>query len=119
MQQEERIRERAHRIWEAEGRPMGRDHEHWQRACREIEEEGKTSHAATRGGSPRSSAGPAGDQPGGRQAASASGSGLAGADDPGTGTPDAMGVDDLGVAGRLSDPSDSRPTTGRSKLAGS
>ncbi len=29
---EERIRERAHRIWEEEGRPEGREREHWDMA---------------------------------------------------------------------------------------
>ena len=32
----DRIRRRAHEIWEAEGRPEGRAHEHWLRAQREI-----------------------------------------------------------------------------------
>ncbi|MEW5728926.1 MAG: DUF2934 domain-containing protein [Pseudomonadota bacterium] len=32
----ERIRHRAHQIWEEEGRPEGRDQEHWRRAAREI-----------------------------------------------------------------------------------
>jgi Protein of unknown function (DUF2934) len=36
---EERIRERAHQIWEREGRPVGKDSEHWERACREIDAE--------------------------------------------------------------------------------
>ncbi len=39
MDKEQRIRERAHRMWEDEGRPMGRDSEHWQRAMNEIEDE--------------------------------------------------------------------------------
>ena len=34
-----RIRERAHAIWEREGRPEGRHIEHWQQAAREIAEE--------------------------------------------------------------------------------
>ena len=29
---EQRIRERAHQIWEEEGRPEGREREHWERA---------------------------------------------------------------------------------------
>jgi len=33
------IRRRAHEIWEAEGRPEGRDQEHWIRAQRELCEE--------------------------------------------------------------------------------
>ncbi|MFC7543950.1 DUF2934 domain-containing protein [Siccirubricoccus deserti] len=37
MQDQERIRRRAHEIWEREGRPEGRHEEHWAQACREIE----------------------------------------------------------------------------------
>ena len=33
---EDRIRARAHQIWEEEGRPEGRDREHWERAEREV-----------------------------------------------------------------------------------
>ena len=33
---EERIRQRAHEIWEAEGRPEGKDKEHWKQAEREF-----------------------------------------------------------------------------------
>ena len=33
---EERIRERAYRIWEREGRPEGRDREHWELAREEV-----------------------------------------------------------------------------------
>ena len=40
MQDEERIRQRAHEIWEREGRPEGRHEEHWAQAHREIEAEG-------------------------------------------------------------------------------
>jgi hypothetical protein len=29
---EQRIRERAHQIWEEEGRPEGRERDHWERA---------------------------------------------------------------------------------------
>ncbi len=36
---EEKIRQRAYELWEAEGRPEGRQAEHWQRAAREIEAE--------------------------------------------------------------------------------
>ena len=36
---EQRVRERAYRIWEEEGRPIGKDKEHWERARKEIEEE--------------------------------------------------------------------------------
>lgn len=124
MTLEERIRERAHRIWEEEGRPHGRDWEHWERARREIE----GTSARGRAGPAPSSTGPqttarettpTGNTSGRPQTSSTSASGLVGADDVGVGTPDAMGVDDTNVAGRASDPSDSRPTTGKSKLAGS
>jgi hypothetical protein len=34
-----RIRQRAHAIWEAHGRPHGSDREHWDQATREIDAE--------------------------------------------------------------------------------
>ena len=34
--QEERIRERAHALWEAEGRPEGREADHWREAERQT-----------------------------------------------------------------------------------
>jgi hypothetical protein len=39
---EQRIRERAHRIWEEEGRPHGQQAAHWERARREIAEQQMT-----------------------------------------------------------------------------
>lgn len=39
MQDDERIRQRAHEIWEREGRPTGADRHHWERARQEIAEE--------------------------------------------------------------------------------
>lgn len=36
---ERRIRERAYRIWEEEGRPHGRQEEHWRQASREVGDE--------------------------------------------------------------------------------
>jgi hypothetical protein len=33
---EQKIRDRAHRLWEAEGRPEGRGHEHWLEAERQV-----------------------------------------------------------------------------------
>ena len=36
---EQRIRARAHAIWEREGRPEGRENEHWRLASEEIERE--------------------------------------------------------------------------------
>ena len=34
---QERIRKRAHAIWESHGRPDGSDREHWEQATREID----------------------------------------------------------------------------------
>jgi hypothetical protein len=36
VQQESIIRERAYAIWEQEGRPAGREWDHWARAAHEI-----------------------------------------------------------------------------------
>jgi len=49
---EDKIRERAHAIWERDGRPSGRDREHWEQAAREIE-------AETAGGKPAATTKPA------------------------------------------------------------
>lgn len=38
MDDMDRIRQRAHEIWEAEGRPEGRDRDHWQQAEQELHE---------------------------------------------------------------------------------
>jgi hypothetical protein len=38
---EERIRARAYQIWEEEGRPGGRDVEHWIRAVLELARDGE------------------------------------------------------------------------------
>lgn len=44
----QKIRERAHAIWEQEGRPDGRELEHWERAERELDgEEGLGSLDST------------------------------------------------------------------------
>lgn len=110
MDREDRIRERAHRIWEEEGRPLGRHEQHWHRACNEIDTE--TRHAGARSG--------ISDVPGARapsQSGTTSSSGLVGAD-PLDDFPNAMGVDDQNVAGDLTDPKDNWPSTGRSKLVG-
>ena len=36
---DERIRQRAHEIWEEEGRPEGREYSHWLRARAEIHDD--------------------------------------------------------------------------------
>ncbi|WP_353860736.1 DUF2934 domain-containing protein [Azospirillum formosense] len=48
---EHRIRHRAYAIWEQEGRPEGRRAEHWERACRELQEEDE--RAKEKGAEPR------------------------------------------------------------------
>jgi len=52
MSKEDRIRRRAYEIWEREGRPHGRDWDHWVKAAEEIEAEGAVS--GTKNGSRRS-----------------------------------------------------------------
>lgn len=42
LERDERIRERAHRIWESEGRPDDRAAIHWEIAARIIDEEDAT-----------------------------------------------------------------------------
>jgi DUF2934 family protein len=56
-----RIEQRAYALWEAEGRPYGKDEEHWDRAAREIDAEAtsstkvkRTSQRASRRGAPNS-----------------------------------------------------------------
>jgi hypothetical protein len=39
IDREERIRTRAHEIWERQGKPDGRNDDHWEQARREIEME--------------------------------------------------------------------------------
>ncbi len=46
----ERIRERAYQIWLSEGRPLGRDAEHWERARNQIEREVKLGASAHEAG---------------------------------------------------------------------
>lgn len=36
---EERIRAKAHELWVADGRPEGRDRDHWEQAAKLVEEE--------------------------------------------------------------------------------
>ena len=46
MDKEERVRQRAHAIWERGGKPHGSDARHWEQATREIEEEDAVSVAS-------------------------------------------------------------------------
>jgi hypothetical protein len=45
---EEKIRQRAHQMWEADGKPDGRDGEHWHRAVREIDGGGDGDRTETK-----------------------------------------------------------------------
>jgi hypothetical protein len=64
---EERIRAKAHALWEADGKPEGRDREHWEQAAKLVDEEERqaaraNSHpeAAERAGKPADSSDPIG-----------------------------------------------------------
>jgi hypothetical protein len=48
---EQRIRERAYRLWEVEGRPEGKQDEYWNRAQELIQDETKSAYppSASRG----------------------------------------------------------------------
>lgn len=43
---EQRVRERAFQIWIEEGQPLGRDREHWERACQEVTGESEVPRGA-------------------------------------------------------------------------
>lgn len=49
MQDDDRIRQRAHDIWEREGCPVGADRHHWERAKQEIAEEDLRARAQAAG----------------------------------------------------------------------
>lgn len=66
---EERIRKRAHEIWDAEGRPHGRHEEHWQKAMKEVG--GGDPEAAQMGSMREASSDPS--QPGARRRKAAAG----------------------------------------------
>jgi hypothetical protein len=64
---EERIKAKAHELWEADGKPEGRDREHWEQAVKLVDEEERQaararSHpeAAERNGKPTDSDDPIG-----------------------------------------------------------
>ena len=44
-----KIRDRAYAIWEREGRPEGREHQHWEQAQQEIDDEGGDERAPLAG----------------------------------------------------------------------
>jgi phosphotransferase system glucose/maltose/N-acetylglucosamine-specific IIC component len=61
---QERIKQRAHEIWESEGRPEGRDADHWSQAEQELNSQ--TGEGDQTGGGDQSS----GVQPGGQESGS-------------------------------------------------
>ncbi|WP_234855341.1 DUF2934 domain-containing protein [Paracoccus everestensis] len=64
---QERIKQRAHEIWESEGRPEGRDADHWSQAEQELNSQ--TGEGDQTGGGDQSS----GVQPGSGQESGSSG----------------------------------------------
>jgi hypothetical protein len=48
-ERDDRIRQRAYEIWQQEGEPDGREREHWERACRDIDDEERTAFSLTTG----------------------------------------------------------------------
>ena len=59
---EDRIRAKAHDLWEADGKPHGRDREHWVEAARLIDEEDQAAAKETvQGGKDTGAASPTND----------------------------------------------------------
>ena len=56
--QDARIRERAYALWEQEGRPQGREWDHWTRAAGEIETGGRASQSNGKPAQPRATEAP-------------------------------------------------------------
>ncbi|WP_245214876.1 DUF2934 domain-containing protein [Roseomonas indoligenes] len=57
-QEQGRIRERAHAIWEGEGRPEGRHAEHWQQAEQEMGSAGRQPELTAQGATPAAASPP-------------------------------------------------------------
>jgi hypothetical protein len=56
---EERIRQRAHRLWEEAGRPEGAAQEHWERAAQDLDrEDAEIQRAGAAGEKPGVKTGP-------------------------------------------------------------
>lgn len=67
---ESRVRQRAHEIWEREGRPEGRDREHWKQAEAELQAENRKSAAKEpKAAKARPAAKPSGEEPAARKQA--------------------------------------------------
>jgi Protein of unknown function (DUF2934) len=94
----ERIKQRAHELWEQEGRPEGRHSEHWEQATREIEAE----------------------EAGGQQGGAAGGgpSDLTGAGDPQSGLPSELQPGGAETGGGEVEYGGRQDSTGRGDLTG-
>lgn len=70
---ESRVRQRAHEIWERDGRPQGRDREHWAQAEAELRAEERKSAtkkpAAAKEPKAKPAAKPSGEKPAARKQA--------------------------------------------------
>ena len=86
-ERDERIRVRAHELWEREGRPDGKEQDHWLEASRQIEaeESGATNNGKT-AASGRGPAQPRGGVSSGLQPGGVTPGGAAGAGQGGIGT---------------------------------
>jgi hypothetical protein len=78
---QERIKQRAYELWEADGRPHGKDAEHWARAERELTQ-GGAGYASAKTGNGKASNGASAKAASRSPSAAAS---KAGAGKPGTG----------------------------------
>lgn len=91
-EREQTIRERAYAIWEEEGRPEGREREHWARASREIEAEESPGALSNDSAAPTAPVGaasglePGGTKPGGGPGAGAGSIGTGGGSTGGAST---------------------------------
>src|SRR5215208_1321087 len=92
-ERDQRIRQRAYKIWEEAGRPNGQHAEHWDRAAREIDQReavvggpAQTGHSgpAATGGGLSTGLQPGGMSPGGGPAAGAGSIGTGGASSGGS-----------------------------------
>ncbi len=93
---EQQIRDRAYAIWQREGRPEGRERDHWNEAMRELEDERKSGGGhGSRAGAETGEAATAGTdeaKPTGRKKASSSGKTAAGSAKTGEATEKAGGA---------------------------
>ena len=111
-QKDDRIRERAHAIWEREGRPDGREQDHWEQARREVENE----ESADRSGAGSSGVAARGSETTGGAGRGASGaSGLASGLQQGGASPAGGPASTQGSVGTGGGSTAGRPTGGAGK----